>query len=428
MPRHGALSVAACLAALLAALAPQADPSPRGIAPAAAAAPLADLRPVVSPAAAGSAEPHLTVAPDGRVWLSWLERRARGGHALRGARLEGTRWSRPFTIAEGDSFFANWADFPTLLPRGGDHLTAHYLWKTAEETYAYDVRLVQSTDGGRTWSPPVVPHRDGTPTEHGFVSLIPSPGGTRVVWLDGRNAVRDSAGHTLHGEEGAAEMTLRTAVLGADGSLADETLLDARVCDCCQTAAVATGQGALVAFRDRSPEEIRDIALVRLADGRWMDPYPLHADGWKIAGCPVNGPALAAEGDHVAAAWYSGAGDTSRVLAAFSSDGGRTFGTPVRVDGGDPLGRVHVALLTGGDALVAWLEVREKEALCQVRRVGRQGAVGPAMTVARTAAARASGFPRLVRSGHRVVLAWTEAVKPSRVRTAVARVSPADAR
>ncbi|MEK7329705.1 MAG: hypothetical protein AAB113_02780, partial [Candidatus Eisenbacteria bacterium] len=72
-----------------------------------------------------------------------------------------------------------------------------------------------------------------------------------------------------------------------------------------------------------------------------------------------------------------------------------------------------------------WLEAREKEALFQVRRVSRDGAPGPTSTVARTSAARASGFPRMVRSGDRVVLAWTEAGKPSRVRTAVARLAAA---
>jgi hypothetical protein len=187
-------------------------------------------------------------------------------------------------------------------------------------------------------------------------------------------------------------------------------------------------RGALVAYRDRSAEEIRDISVVRLEDGAWSEPEPVHADGWKIAGCPVNGPSLAAAGDRVAVAWYTAAQDTPRVLLAFSDDGGHRFGAPIFLDGGAPLGRVSVLLEPDGSALVAWLEVREKEALFQVRRVGRDGAPGPTTTVARTSAARASGFPRMVRSGDRIVFAWTEAGKPSRVRTAFARPSGARAR
>ena len=407
---------AAALALTLFCAAAAARPSP--------ADPLTGLRALPSPASAGSAEPHLAVGPDGIVWMSWLETRTQGGHKLRGARLDGDRWGAPFTIAEGDSFFANWADFPTMIAQGGGRLVAHYLWKIGGETYAYEVRILQSADGGRTWSAPVVPHRDGTPTEHGFVSLWSAPGGTRAVWLDGRQAVRDSAGHFLPVPEGTAEMTLRTTVLSSDGTLAEEWVLDERVCDCCQTAAVATTGGALVAYRDRDANEVRDIWLTRLENGRWSEPYPLHADGWTIAGCPVNGPALAAAGDRVVAGWFTGAGDLSRVRVAFSRDGGRSFGAPTQVDGGAPLGRVHVLLLADGDALVSWLEVKGKEALFQLRRVGAEGRAGPVMTAARTAAARASGFPRIARSGDRVILAWTEAGKPSQVRTAGARIAP----
>ena len=126
----------------------------------------------------------------------------------------------------------------------------------------------------------------------------------------------------------------------------------------------------------------------------------------------------------MAAAWFTGANDTSRVYVAFSDDDGARFGTPVRVDEGAPLGRTHVVLLPGGDALVGWLEARGKEALFEVRRVAGDGSAGPVVTVARTAAARASGFPRIARAGDQVIFAWTEAGKPSQVRTAIARVAP----
>lgn len=408
------------IAALVALLVPRAAAGQAAL----AARSLADLRPLASPAAPASAEPHLAVSPEGRVWLSWLETRPAGGHALRVARLDGARWSTPLAIAASDSLFANWADFPTVLPLGGERLAAHFLWKTGGETYAYEVRMTRSEDGGRTWSPPVVPHRDGTPTEHGFVSLVPAGSGVRAVWLDGRNAMAtDSLGHTKHLDEGEAEMTLRTAVIGAEGALSEEALLDARACDCCQTAAVAVPRGVLVAYRDRSPAEVRDISVVRLEDGVWSEPEPVHADGWTIAGCPVNGPSLAAAGDRVAVAWFTAAQDTPRVLLAFSDDGGRRFDAPIRVDRGPAVGRVSVLLDRDGGALVAWLEARGREGLVQARRVNRAGAGGPTTTVARTSSARASGFPRMARSGDRVVFAWSEAGKPSRVRTATARLA-----
>jgi hypothetical protein len=385
-----------------------------------APSPVGPLQPLPAPARAGAGEPCLAVSPSGRAFLSWLEPRPRGGHALKLATLEGRRWSAPRTVAEGDSFFVNWADFPTLLAVSDTELWAHWPWKSGAGTYAYDVRIARSSDGGRTWSAPRIPHRDGTASEHGFVSLLADAGGVRAIWLDGRNAAKETA--PAHGgeHEGMVDMTLRTAVLGADGTLRDEVELDPRVCDCCQTAATTAAGAMLVAYRDRSATEVRDISVVRREGGRWSKSAPIHADGWTIAGCPVNGPALEAHGDRVVAAWYAAPGDSARVLASFSDDGGRGFGRPQRVDQGDPQGRVDVVLLDDGSALVSWLENQGGAARILVRRVTASGAPGSVVTVARTSGARASGFPRMIRSGKRVLFAWTEAGKPSRVRTAFA--------
>ncbi|HLM67635.1 MAG TPA: hypothetical protein VK358_08920, partial [Longimicrobium sp.] len=69
---------------------------------------LAPVRPLPSPAAEGSGEPNLTVGPDGRVYLSWIEPAADGAHALRFSVLQGDAWSAPRTIASGRGWFVNW--------------------------------------------------------------------------------------------------------------------------------------------------------------------------------------------------------------------------------------------------------------------------------------------------------------------------------
>lgn len=380
-----------------------------------------------TPADTGSSAPHLATGPDGAVWLSWLERHG-SGHRFRAARLEESGWSAPLTIAAGDSFFVNWADIPTLLPLAGSRLAAHWPWKNGLDVYAYEVRVAQSADGGATWSPPLVPHRDGTPTEHGFVSLLPAATGFRAVWLDGRDfapqpgAAPGEAGHAEH--DTTAAMALRTALIGPDGTLTEEAEIDARTCECCQTAAVQTARGVLVAYRDRGDDEVRDIGVARLEGGRWSEPVPLHRDGWTLEGCPVNGPALDARGDRVAAAWFTSAADTDRVLLAFSNDGGATFGAPIRVDPGSPIGRADVILLEDGSALVLWLEGVGKgpEAKVSVRRVEPGGRKEPVLTVANTTSARSSGLPRMVLDGRRLVLAWTEAGKPSQVKVSQMRL------
>jgi hypothetical protein len=381
---------------------------------------LGALREIPSPAAPGSAEPNLAAGDDGRVYLSWVEPAPDSAHALRFAVLEGGRWSAPRTVASGRDWFVNWADFPSLAVLPGGRLAAHWLQRSGGGRYAYDVRIARSADGGATWSPGVVPHRDGAAAEHGFVSLWPAEGDSvGAVWLDGRKYAAAGEGHDDGGGHGGGETMLVHTALAADGGVGAERPLDARICDCCQTGHAMTSAGPLVVYRDRSPDEVRDVYVVRRVGGRWTEPRPVHADGWKIDACPVNGPQVAARGERVAVAWFSGARDTARVLVAFSRDAGATWGAPVRVDDGDPAGRVDVELLDGGAALVSWIERAGGEAAeVRARRVSPSGGRGAAAVVAATGGERASGFPRMARSGGDVVFAWTAPGDPSTVRTA----------
>ncbi len=359
---------------------------------------------VVLPSGAGAVAPNTSNAPDGSVLLSWIEP-AGEGHALKFARLRDGEWSAPRTIATGDRWFVNWADFPALVELDDGTLIAHWLQKSGPSTYAYDVMVTRSSDGGASWSEPERPHDDGTQTEHGFVTLLPVSDDTlRLVWLDGRET---SGGHGGHDGEGGGAMTLRTRTLASDGTWGDGELLDASVCDCCQTAAVATERGVTVAYRDRTEEEIRDLLHTSLRGGRWTAPYALRDDGWKINACPVNGPALATDGRRVVASWFTGAGDIPRVFASFSEDGGDSFGEPVLLDEGTTLGRVHAVLLRDGSALTSRLDGGDSPAI-RVQRVHPDGRTDPPLTVAQSSAARASGFPRLAHIGDNVLVVWTE--------------------
>lgn len=365
--------------------------------------------PVDVPAGAGAALPHGADAGAEAI-LSWVEPDS-GGHVLRFARFDGTEWAAPQNVARGSNWFVNWADFPSVVSLSDDDLAAHWLQRSAEGTYAYDVMVSRSIDGGVTWSEPLRPHSDGTPTEHGFVSLFPVDSGLGVVWLDGRRYAGTP------GAPPSNEMTVRFAVLGTGEPR--EALLDERACDCCQTAIAMTSAGPLVAYRDRTTDEIRDISVTRLLDGEWTNPYTLHADGWHIDACPVNGPQADASGDDVAVAWFTAARDTPRVHVAFSNDAGATFGAPVRVDAGNPVGRVDVLLLDRARALVVWLERTSEGAAVKGRIVASGGAVGEPRDIAQTAAQRPSGFPRMARYAGGVLLAWTEPGDPSHVRAAM---------
>ncbi|MET0553230.1 MAG: sialidase family protein [Vicinamibacteria bacterium] len=373
------------------------------------------VRELPSPAGPGSGEPNLAVGADGRILLSWIEPSSEGRHRLRYAsRTGGAAWAEARTIAEGAGWVVNWADFPAVAEQGDGSLFAHWLAKSGAGQYAYDVRVGTSRDHGATWSGSVVPHRDATETEHGFVSFARwDERSMGLVWLDGRRTA-GSAGHG--GGQGA--MALLHTTLDASLRLGPETVLDDRVCDCCQTDAARAGDATVVVYRDRSADEVRDIAVVRYANGAWSEPRTIAPDGWRIQGCPVNGPAVAAAGSKVAVAWFTAPHGQARVSVAFSADAGATFGAPIRVDDGRPLGRVDVALRADGTAFVSWLEqAASAGARVRVRRIAPDGAPGDAVTVADASALRSSGFPRMAASGGDVVVAWTDASEPSRVRT-----------
>ncbi len=361
---------------------------------------------VESPSGPGSQTPNLAVGLDGELYLSWVEPEA-DSHVLRFATWVEDRWSAPVTVARGDDWFVNWADFPSMAALPDGTLAVHWLARSGDNTYAYDVLVSISDDGGENWRDPIRPHDDATQTEHGFVSLLPTDRGRfELVWLDGRNT-----------PEGP--MSLRYATLDRSGALGSEALVDARVCDCCSTDAVAGGDGTtLVAYRDRSVSEIRDISVSGTAKSGWTEPLTVHADNWRIEGCPVNGPALAAAGDSVAVAWFSGAENRSVVSVAFSRNGGRTFGRPIRIDQGDPLGRVDVVMLADGTAVASWVERVGDGARILLRPVRSRGALEAAI-VADTSGSRSSGFPRMALHRDAIFLAWTDPGEPGRVHTAV---------
>jgi hypothetical protein len=386
--------------------------------------PALEVRESESPTGHDSREPELVATGDGRVILSWVEKIGEKRHALRFATRDAAAWSETRTVAEGDNWFVNWADFPSVVALPEGSLAAHWLVKSGKGTYAYDVNIARSKDNGQSWGRPVVPHTDGTQTEHGFVSLLPlKDGRLGAVWVDGRATKDVKEGHGKEDSPLPVSMQLRYAAIDADGKLSDEAVLDERICECCQTSAAMTSEGLIAAYRDRSEREVRDIHFVRQQGGSWSSARPIHADKWEINGCPVNGPSVAAEGRRVALAWFTGEGDSPRVQVAFSDDAGATFAAPVRVDDGEAMGRVDVVLLADGSALVLWLGGNTEGGANKVRRVSAEGALGAVAVVSRTDVSRSSGFPRMARLGDTVHFAWTQFGKPSRIRTATADVS-----
>jgi len=376
---------------------------------------LADLKvsEIPVPSAAGSAEPNLAKGPDGTIVLSWLEPAGENTHGekirLRFSTLEPSGWNAARTVAEGTDWFVNWADFPSVVPVTESFWAAHWLVKKPGGSYAYDVAVALSNDTGASWSEPITPHKDNTATEHGFVSLYPATDGVGLVWLDGRNMASATAGHAHGAEADAGGMTLRSAVMTAQGEITQETEMDSLVCDCCQTSVAVARQGPVAVYRNRTEAEIRDIYLARSIDEQWQTSQAVHADNWEIAGCPVNGPAIAAAGDKVVVAWFTMPDDIPRVRFAQSDDGGESFGPALEVAEHSPSGRVDVVLLDNGNAVISWLdETTDGKGVMQIRIIYSNGIAGPAQAIAGMELSRPAGFPQLVADGDSLIAAWTD--------------------
>lgn len=370
--------------------------------------------PVAAPAAAGAMGGSLTTAPDGTVYLSWLEPAGADAYALKFSRYDSAKnsWGDAHLIAQGKDWMVNWADFPLLAVQANGRLTAVWFVNAASggavghHGGTYHPEFSVSRDGGTTWS---APRRVTTQSESvEFVALQPmADGHLLALWLDSRNRATNGDRQSLYAN-----------FIGSD---MPDTLVDDAVCDCCQITTALTPGGVLAAYRGRTTDEVRDIRLVEYRDGVWTKPRPLHADRWNITGCPVNGPQLFSRGAQVAATWFTAARSQPRVFTKISANGGESFGAPLRIDLGKPQGRVDNVILADGTTVVTWLEMGAGAGQAggiYLRTISPTGQLSEPQLLAAATDSRAGGFPRMtVLDAKRVVLAYTLEAYPSRIVT-----------
>jgi hypothetical protein len=330
--------------------------------------------------------------------MSWIQNKDSIA-SLKYSKFNGINWTAPTEIISGSDWFVNWADFPAIADNNGSVLT-NILKKSAEGTYTYDIHLQLYSKQKNTWKNNILLNQDGIKSEHGFVSMLPYNNDSFfVTWLDGRTLV----GVPKENEQ----MTLRAAFIDAEGEISNDILLDDKTCECCNTAATMTSNGPIVAYRDRSDTEIRDISIVRFVNGNWTAPKNVYQDHWEIPGCPVNGPAIDSFNDAVALAWFTAENDNPRIQVSFSENQGETFGLQYRVDNGNAIGRVDLVMIDQNNAVVSWMEPDGIDTLIQILKVSSNGEKNIPITITKTRSERSSGFPQLELVRDRLYVAWT---------------------
>jgi len=357
-----------------------------------------------APHLAGASLPFLSTDASGTTLLSYVVA-TDSTAALYVTSMAGKGWSAPLKVAEGDDWFVNWADFPSVISWGDGKMAAHWLEKNWPEGTNYRVRISRSQDYGATWGAPVTLHSDTLPREHGFVSLVPFPSGRMFAsWLDGRQ-YPEASEHSSH--DLANEMMLMGGYVAVDGHVEGEEVLDSRVCDCCQTSSVLSDHGLITFYRDRSEEEIRDVTEVRWTEEGWTAPSVLGQDEWQIQACPVNGPQSDAIDEQVVVVWFTAADEEPKVQMSISGDAGEHPSIPIKVSHKSTIGRADVKLINKDYVAVSWIELVEDKGVLKVAVFTVDGQRREEWDVTEISTERKTGFPQLTSNGTQLILAWT---------------------
>jgi hypothetical protein len=356
---------------------------------------------VVSSATGVGTAPMFAVSPSGREAVAWVSAADGGTDGRVYVTVDG---GAPVKLADSLGAIEAHGESPPKLAFGTDGaLNAIYVVAKVvpgRRFPAAALRFVRSGDGGRSWGEPVTVTDDSVFGSHNFHALHAGADGSLYVsWLDGRDG--KSAAYVTRSTDGGRTWARNVRVS------------DGEACPCCRTGIVTARDGTLyLAWRAVMPGNVRDIVIARSADhgSTWSDPVRVHADDWVYEGCPHAGPALQLDSaGTVHIAWWTGKEGSAGVFYSRSTDGARTFSSPV------PIGvaafsrpaHVQLALEANGIVAVTWDDGTTQTP--QVRlRISRDGGGGFGAAIDVSAPGQVAGYPVVAIVGGSVTVAWSQ--------------------
>ncbi|MCB1625686.1 MAG: exo-alpha-sialidase [Pseudomonadales bacterium] len=323
--------------------------------------------------------PEIALGPDGAINMVWIdedpapERHDTGGHGhshvattnLFFARStdDGKSYSEPLRINHKDGEV--WG-FSVSKPRVavGANGTIHIFYpaNAVNPITGKPVAVAmytRSTDGGKTFAEPQQVNTNATSDAsaivHGGIShghvfgtlAVDSKGSVYTLWIDTRDMAKE-------GDNGKMFM----AISRDDGKTfaKDAELFPADVCPCCQLTAYVDEDDRLFIGSRQVADGYRDSTITVSTDGgRTFSPRQrIVGKRWAIEGCPLKPTTVAARGDDIYAAYYTGAEDPQGVYFVHSTDGGKTYTAPMLVHPGAKVSDAPVLTLAGNTLYLFW--------------------------------------------------------------------------
>jgi hypothetical protein len=285
--------------------------------------------------------------------ILWAVHKVSGHIAVSRSEDRGATWLNPVLVTPA----------PEPTDTGGDARPKIALGKAGEvyvtwtkpmtKPYTGEIRFARSLDGGRTFSTPMIVHRDRQEITHRFDSIVVNPKGQVIVaWIDKRDLVAAAAvkGPTYRGAAVYfAVSDDRGESFRGDYKLADHS------CECCRIALVCRDDGNVTAlWRHIFEPNIRDHAVAQFSpDGKGGPVRRASFEDWRIDACPHHGPALAEDAQHrLHAVWFSAAPQSQGVFYGRLRDGNVEARRRI---GGEAAVHADIAV-SGNRVAIAWKE------------------------------------------------------------------------
>ncbi len=236
-------------------------------------------------------------APDGSLWMVGLDAKQQ---LYTASSTDLANWSAPQVLDVGaDPISADGENRPKLAfgPKG--QVVISYT-RPLEKPYTGWIRMLRSTDGGATFSPPFTVHKDSQEITHRFESIaFDASGALHTVWIDKRDMLL--AGKSYVGAAIYQNVSLDGGLsFGPDSKVADHS------CECCRIALAQGPDGQLRAlWRHVFGTSTRDHAFANLSDAAPNGFKRASYDEWQIQACPHQGPGLARAGTSPHAGYHA---------------------------------------------------------------------------------------------------------------------------